>query len=138
VSHDRSEAVLSELAHLRTRMPELTGTLVASIDGLLVAHDTQRVDPEPLAAMSAAQIGLSRQFSATAGQGEYVEAVTRSTDGCLAVFAAGAHALLTVFGPADLNIGRLYHEARPVARRLAAVLAPEQKPDIPVARTPRH
>jgi hypothetical protein len=113
----------AELADLRVRLPDVTGALVATVDGMLVVHETEGLQPETLAAMSAAQLGLGRQFAMTASQGEFREAVTRSADGCLAVFAAGDGALLTVFAGAQLNVGRLYHEARPVAARVGALLS---------------
>jgi hypothetical protein len=116
-------SIREETRKLREKLPDVTGTLVATIDGLLIAHDTEGLEPETLAAMSAAQLGLGRQFAATSAHGEFLESVTRSSDGCLAVFAAGTSALLTVLASTDLNVGRLYHEARPVAARLGALLA---------------
>jgi uncharacterized protein len=114
--------ILAELTALRARLPDATGTLVATIDGMLVAHEAAVADPEVLAAMSAAQLGLGRQFGVITGQGAFLESVTRSVDGCVAVFAAGPHGLLTVLAGPDLNVGRLYHEARPAAARLGQLL----------------
>jgi predicted regulator of Ras-like GTPase activity (Roadblock/LC7/MglB family) len=113
----------AEIAGLRARLPDVTGALVATVDGMLIVHETDGLQAETLAAMSAAQLGLGRQFATTAMQGDFREAVTRSANGCLAVFAAGSDALLTVFATAQLNVGRLYHEARPVAVRVATLLA---------------
>jgi len=120
------EAVRAELTGLRARVGDITGALVASADGLLIAEDTEGVHPETLAAMSAAQLGLGRQFAHQATQGEFLESVTRSANGCIAVFAAGTTGLLTVLARAELNLGRLYHEARPVALRLGELLTPEE------------
>jgi predicted regulator of Ras-like GTPase activity (Roadblock/LC7/MglB family) len=119
-------AVRAEIADLRARVPDITGALVATVDGLPVAHDLRDVHAETLAAMSAAQLGLGRQFAHSAAHGEFLESVTRSAGGCLAVFAAGDHGLLTVLAGADLNLGRRYHEARPAAVRLGVLLIPEE------------
>ncbi|WP_051162651.1 hypothetical protein [Nocardia brevicatena] len=52
--------VLAELKGLRERVPWLTGTLVASSDGLLVAHDLPaHIEPTGMAALAAAQLSLS-------------------------------------------------------------------------------
>ena len=48
--------VLAEIRDLRP-VPDVTGVLVATVDGLLVAHDTRGIEPETVAAMSAAQLG---------------------------------------------------------------------------------
>lgn len=116
--------VLAEIRGLRARLPHVTGVLVATVDGLLVAHDTRGVEPDTVAAMSAAQLGLGRQVAREAAQGDFLEAVTRTVGGYVAVFAAGSEALLTVIAGADLNLGRLHHEARPVAERLGALVMP--------------
>jgi uncharacterized protein len=116
------EDLRAELVDLRFRLPAITGALVASTDGMLIVHEANGLQAETLAAMAAAQLGLGRQFAATAALGGFQEAVTRTDAGCLAVFAAGNDALLTVFATAELNLGRLYHEARPVAVRVGALL----------------
>lgn len=115
--------VLNEIRQLQGRVPHVTGVLVATVDGLLVAHDAQGVEPDTLAAMSAAQLGLGQQLTQGADLGGFLENVTRSTTGYLAVFAAGSTALLTVLATAELNLGRLHHEARPVAERVGGLLA---------------
>jgi uncharacterized protein len=123
------QGLRAELAALRGRLPDVTGTLIATIDGMLIMHETEGLQAETLAAMSAAQLGLGRQFAMTARHGDFQESVTRSAAGYLAVFAAGNGALLTVFADSQLNIGRLYHEARPVAARIGALLVGEHPPD---------
>lgn len=115
--------VLAEIRGLRARLPHVTGVLVATVDGLLVAHDTRGIEPDTVAAMSAAQLGLGRQVAQGAAHGDFLETVTRTTGGYVAVFAAGTEALLTVIAGADLNLGRLHHEARPTAARLGALFA---------------
>ena len=116
--------VLAAIRPLRERLPDIAGILVASADGLLIAHDTRDVEPETMAAMSAAQLGLGQQMTLGGTYGEFRETVTRAERGYVATFAAGTHALLTVLAGAELNVGLLHHEARPVAARVAELLAP--------------
>ena len=108
-------------------LQHVTGILVASVDGLLIATNipdaqARGIEPETVAAMSAAQLGLGRQISAGCANGEFQESVTRAADGYVATFAAGAHAVLTVLAEATLNVGRLHHEARPVAAQVGALI----------------
>lgn len=115
--------VLAEIRRLRGLVPHVTGVLVATVDGLLVAHETSGVEPDTLAAMSAAQLGLGQQFANGAARGDFLENVTRASGGYLAVFAAGGDGLLTVVATGELNLGRLHHEARPVAERVGGLLS---------------
>jgi predicted regulator of Ras-like GTPase activity (Roadblock/LC7/MglB family) len=121
-------AVLAEIQGLRVRLPHVTGVLVASTDGLLVASDLPGTEPEGLAAMCAAQLGLAQQVAAQAHCGGFQENITRAADGYVATFAAGTSALLTVVAGAQLNVARLYHEARPLAARVGELAGAGTRP----------
>ncbi|HKS98944.1 MAG TPA: roadblock/LC7 domain-containing protein [Rugosimonospora sp.] len=125
--------ILAELHALRGRLPHVTGLLVATVDGLLVAHDTRGIEPETMAAMSAAHLGLGQQIANGAVQGAFREAVTRAAEGYTAVFTAGAHALLTVLADPGLNVGRLHLEARPTAARVGELVT-ATGPRVPLHR----
>ncbi|WP_431956693.1 roadblock/LC7 domain-containing protein [Nocardia lijiangensis] len=116
-------AVLAELKMLRDRMPQLTGALVASGDGLLIAHDLPaHIEPDGMAALSASHLALSYRLSATANGGGFHEVVVRGTEGHVVVYAAG-WASLTVLAESEVNVGRLHLESRPVARAIVDHLA---------------
>ncbi|WP_433659796.1 roadblock/LC7 domain-containing protein [Nocardia sp. CA-128927] len=116
-------AVLAELKALRDRVPRLTGTLVASSDGLLVAHDLPpHIEPAGMAALAAAQLSLSYRLSTTAHGGGFHEVVVHGTEGHVVVYAAGWTSLTVLAGP-DVNVGRLHLESRPVARTIADHMA---------------
>ncbi|MEV0250850.1 roadblock/LC7 domain-containing protein [Nocardia sp. NPDC050712] len=121
--------VLAELKGLRERMPQLTGTLVASNDGLLVAHDLPpEIEPNGVAALAASQLGVSHRLVATAHGGGFHEVVVNGTDGYVVIYAAGWTSLTVLAEPA-VNVGRLHLESRPVARAIAGHLTPaEGKP----------
>ena len=117
-------AVLAELRGLRDRVPRLTGTLVASSDGLLIAHDLPpHIEPGGMAAMAAAQLSLSHRLATTAHGSGFHEVVVHGTDGHVVIYAAGWTSL-TVLTGSDVNVGRLHLESRPVARAIADHLAP--------------
>ncbi|MFB8278233.1 roadblock/LC7 domain-containing protein [Nocardia colli] len=116
-------AVLAELKALRERVPRLTGTLVASGDGLLVAHDLPaHIEPAGMAALAAAQLSLSYRLVSTANGGGFHEVVVHGTEGHVVVYAAGWTSLTVLAGP-EVNVGRLHLESRPVARTIADQMA---------------
>ncbi|MEV5956268.1 roadblock/LC7 domain-containing protein [Streptomyces sp. NPDC051987] len=147
-SSDR-EAVLDELRRLRTRMPQLTGALAAGVDGLVVAHDCPGVDPEGLAALTAAQLGVAVRVSDATGKGDLKELLVRGEDGYVATYAAGHSAVLTLLAEDRVNVGRLHLEGRRAAARIgelvdaaeaaAKVLRPARSaaPRTRTTRTPR-
>ncbi|MEU9130030.1 roadblock/LC7 domain-containing protein [Kitasatospora sp. NPDC048540] len=113
--------VLTELRGLRARVPHLTGSLVATIDGLVVAHDTTDLEPSGVAALTAAALGIGARLAEATGQGGFRELLTRGDSGYTATYAAGAFVVLTLLAGPDANIGRLHLEARRAGGRIAAI-----------------
>ncbi|MCM6772072.1 roadblock/LC7 domain-containing protein [Nocardia sp. CDC159] len=112
-------AVLAELKALRERVPQLTGALVASSDGLLIAHDLpDHIEPNGMAALAASQLALSYRLASTAHGGSFDEVVVHGSSGHVVVYAAGWSSLTVLAGP-EANVGRLHLESRPVARAIA-------------------
>jgi uncharacterized protein len=120
-SSDR-EAVLDELRRLRTRMPQLTGALAAGVDGLVIAHDCPGVDPEGLAALTAAELGVAVRVSDATGKGELRELLVRGEYGYVATYAAGRSAVLTLLAEDRVNVGRLHLEGRRAAARIGEMV----------------
>ncbi|GAA4361560.1 hypothetical protein GCM10023088_02180 [Actinomadura verrucosospora] len=123
------QAVAAELRSLRTRVPRLDGSLVASVDGLLIAHDLPgAVEPAGMAAVTATGLSLAHRIAQTAHGGAFHEVVIRGVDGYVVIYAAGPTASLTVLADPDVNVGRLHLESRPAARAIAAHLTGARRP----------
>ncbi|BEK90052.1 hypothetical protein GCM10010198_44710 [Nocardia seriolae] len=121
--------VLMELKALRDRVPQLSGTLVASTDGLLIAHDLPaHIEPGGMAALTAAQLSLSNRLAATAHGGGFHEVVVHGEAGDVVIYAVGWTASLTVLAGPGANIGRLHLESRPAARAIADHLSARADP----------
>ncbi len=63
------EALLAEMEALRDRVAGITDTALATRDGLIIKADTVDVDPDNIAAMAAAMIGLARRMAPKPGGG---------------------------------------------------------------------
>ncbi|WP_245717387.1 roadblock/LC7 domain-containing protein [Nocardia jejuensis] len=117
---DPNVLVLAELKALRARVPQLTGALVASTDGLLIANDLpSHIEPTGMAAITASHLSLSHRLAITAHEGGFHEVVVRGSGGHVVIYAAGWTASLTVLAGPEANVGRLHLESRPVARAIA-------------------
>jgi hypothetical protein len=133
-------AVLVELGNLRTRVPELRGSVLATADGMVVAHDSHGIEPDSLAALAAAHLALARRFAHAVNQGELRESVVECDGGYITSYTAGPNALLTLVASGDANLAMVHLEARRCVRRLVALLAlgPAQpvRADIPTQAGP--
>ena len=116
------DALLALLRALRDRVVGITDTALASRDGLIITSDTADIDPDNLAALAAASLGLAQRMSAEAGKGTLREATTRSSGGIVAVYAVGTSALLVVVGDEGLDVVRLHRESRPTVEAIEVLL----------------
>lgn len=129
--------VLGELRRLRARLPQLTGALAASTDGLVLAEEltgvgnsgtgtsgtgASAVEPEGIAALTAAALGVSLRLTDSTGQGGFRELLIRGERGYVATYAAGGSAVLTVLAEPRINVGRLHLEARRSGARIGALV----------------
>ncbi|MPY62487.1 roadblock/LC7 domain-containing protein [Streptomyces spongiae] len=114
--------VLDELHRLRARVPQLTGALAASVDGLVLAQDTPGVEPEGVAALTAAVLGVAVRMTDATGQGDFRELLVRGTQGYVATYAAGSSAVLTLLAQDRVNVGRLHLEGRRAGTRIGELV----------------
>ncbi len=133
-------AVLQELDRLRGKVPELSGSVLATTDGLVLAHDAHGIEPDSLAALAAAHLALARRFAHAVNHGELRESVVECDRGYITSYTAGPNALLTLVTSGDANLAMVHLEARRCVRRLVKILAvaakPHIRPEIPTQSGP--
>ncbi|WCN04734.1 roadblock/LC7 domain-containing protein [Streptomyces sp. M92] len=115
--------VLDELHRLRGRVPQLTGSLAATVDGLVLAHDAPGTEPEGLAALTAAALGVAHRMAEATARGGFRELLLRGADGYVATYAAGPAAVLTLLADGRVNVGRLHLEGRRSGARIGELVA---------------
>lgn len=121
------DALLAEMRALRDRVVGVADTALASRDGLIIRADTGDINPEYLAAMAAAALGLGNRMAAEVGKGTLHEVVARSSGGYVAAYAVGLTALLVLVGDAGLDSARLHRESQATIRRLELLLAGQEQ-----------
>ncbi|MCI4146347.1 roadblock/LC7 domain-containing protein [Streptomyces sp. MMS20-AI2-20] len=125
--------VLDELRRLRTRVPGLAGSLAATVDGLVLAHDVPRTEPEGLAALTAAALGVAHRMTDAAGRGSFRELLVRGAHGYIATYAVSTTAVLTLLADDRVNVGSTWR---------AGAAAPDRgtgrRPHRPRRRTSRR
>lgn len=130
--------ILDELRRLRSRVPHLTGALAASVDGLVLAQDTPGVEPDGMAALTAAALGVAVRLADATGQGDFRELMVRGAYGYVATYAAGRTAVLTLLAQDRVSVGRLHLEGRRASARIGELVdarTPAEAPAKP-ARAP--
>ncbi|QIT49077.1 dynein regulation protein LC7 [Streptomyces antibioticus] len=108
---------------LREQVSGITDTAVAAADGLLIAADTaDSIDPEGLAALAAAGLGLARRTAEATSRGALHRTVAYGSHGCAAFYAVGDTALMVVLGDEGMDVERLHTATQPALRRIDLIL----------------
>ncbi|MEU6378278.1 roadblock/LC7 domain-containing protein [Streptomyces sp. NPDC046909] len=117
------EALALEMRGLREQVTGITDTAVAAADGLLIAADTaDSIDPEGLAALAAAGLGLARRTAQATDRGTLRQTVTYGSHGCAAFYAVGDTALMVVLGDEGIDVDRLHRATQPALDRIGSIL----------------
>ena len=113
----KGEALKGHIEALRNAIPELKGVLLASNEGLPIAHSLSNgADPNRVAAMAAAASSLGRRISESMSSGTLGEVPIQAEEGALFVYSAGSKAVLAVISPQGGNAGLIHIEARTTAK----------------------
>ncbi|MFF0010266.1 roadblock/LC7 domain-containing protein [Streptomyces sp. NPDC005374] len=127
------KALALEMRGLREQVTGITDTAVAAADGLLIAADTaDSIDPEGLAALAAAGLGLARRTAEATARGTLRRTVTYGSHGCAAFYAVGDTALMVVLGDEGMDVDQLHRATQPTLNRIGSILtdkATEKAPE---------
>ena len=113
------EQLKTQIEALRNAIPELKGVLLASNEGLPIAHSLSNgADPNRVAAMAAAASNLGRRISESMSSGALGEVSIQAEEGALFIYSAGSKAVLAVISPQGGNAGLIHIEARGAAKEI--------------------
>jgi predicted regulator of Ras-like GTPase activity (Roadblock/LC7/MglB family) len=126
-AHPDTDAATKALHEIRDKVDRanITGLLLASRDGLLLASDTQEIEDDSVAAMAAASVGLAAKFVGQAGLGEARGAMFQGSLGHVCVFPVQGPVLLVVFARPDTTMGLFNVVARQALTLLQDALTTE-------------
>ncbi len=116
----KQEALTAQIEDLCNAVPEVHGVLLASADGLPIAHSLSNgSDPTRIAAMAVAAANLGTRVSDAIETGEVTEVNIRASEGDLFVYNVAGKIVLAIMAPKQANAGLIHLEARNAASAIA-------------------
>lgn len=111
------------LLSLHDSLPDFRGSLIASTDGLPIAH-TLATDEEvnSVAAMAAAALGLGKRIAQTLHADSLNEMQITGTSSQIFIYAAGNKGILALMAKKGSNVGLIHMEARNAVNEISKVL----------------
>ncbi|MFD8813874.1 roadblock/LC7 domain-containing protein [Streptomyces sp. NPDC059627] len=91
-----NDPVQDILVSLRDRVMGVSETVLATVDGLVVAADADKTHPESMAALASAALSLGHRLSDQADTGTLRQLTAQCSAGHVIVTAVGTRALLAV------------------------------------------
>lgn len=114
---------LGLVRQLRENVPDISGVMIASVDGLAIATDFPEGEAARIAAMGASSIGLGSRISSTTQLGSLSQLMIEGNNELLVIYLAGGGAILALRAPTRANLGLIRLEGPKAARKVAELVA---------------
>lgn len=118
----KEEKFSSILDELRGASSDILGTVLASLDGLVIAHNLSTDNPNEankLAAMSSALLGMSRKVAGAVSHSQLEEVSVKGSDQSILVFDVAGQSSLLLIIRKEAALGFILMEARDIVKKLA-------------------
>jgi predicted regulator of Ras-like GTPase activity (Roadblock/LC7/MglB family) len=116
----RTERMMSRLRDLQAGTPDIEGSAVVSVDGLMMASALPAdVEEDRVAAMSAAMESLGERIASELRRGNLEEVYVRGNEGYVFLKAVGEEAVLTVLARRGAKLGLIFLDVTRAAEDLA-------------------
>lgn len=118
----RQSEYMSLVRELRENVPDISGAMVASVDGLAICTDFPEAEAARIAAMGASSIGLGTRISETTDLGNLTQMMIEGKNELLIIYMAGTGAILALRAPIRANLGLIRLEGPKAARKVAELV----------------
>ena len=112
----------SLIRELRENVPDISGVLIATVDGLSIGTDFSQDEAARVAAMAASSVGLGGRITKTSDIGKMKDMMIEGREGMLILYMAGNGGILAIRAPERSNLGLIRLEGPKAARRAAEIM----------------
>ena len=117
------DRILERLDAMRSMSPELEAAALISVEGLTIAaSNSEELDSEQLAAMSAAMLALGDRIATELARGELEQVYIKGEKGYVLLMGVDERAVLTALAGAEAKLGLLFLEMRRAVAAIRALL----------------
>ncbi len=109
----------NSIDHLMASSTDIKAVAVISSDGLMLHSNIHDINPDKVAALSAAVLGLAKKSASEMNFGALNEVQIKGEDATYIILAAGAKKVLTLIVDTRCNIGMINLLAREAAKQLS-------------------
>jgi predicted regulator of Ras-like GTPase activity (Roadblock/LC7/MglB family) len=118
----KQEQFTAVIRELRENVPDITGVMIATVDGLSIGTDFPEDEAARVAAMGASSIGLGNRMSKVAEIGNMKDMMIEGDDGLLIIYMAEPGGILALRAPVGANLGLIRLDGPKAARKVAEIM----------------
>ncbi len=123
MTKSRVELMTERLRSMQVASPDIEGSAVVSVDGLIMASALPVGSEEDrVSAMSAAMLSLGERIAGELGRSTLEQVYIRGVGGYVLLTAIGEEAVLTVLAREGAKLGLIFLEMRRAAKDLAKLV----------------
>ncbi len=119
----RTEQLVDRLRALQMSTPDVEGSALVSVDGLIIASALPPgMEEDRVSAMSAAMLSLGDRISSELGRGSLSQVYVRGTAGYVILMSVGEEAVLTALAHEEAKLGLVFLDMRRAVEDLTNLL----------------
>ncbi len=123
MTKSRVDLMTDRLRSMQIASPDIEGSAVVSVDGLIMASALPVGSEEDrVSAMSAAMLSLGERIASELGRGSLEQVYIRGAGGFVLLTAVGEEAVLTVLAREGAKLGLIFLEMRRAAEDLTKLV----------------
>jgi hypothetical protein len=123
MTKSRTELIVKRLRDMQAASPDIEGSAVVSVDGLIIASALPGgSEEERVSAMSAAMLSLGERIANELGRGALDQVYVRGKNGFVILTSIGQEAVLTALAREDAKLGLVFLEMRRAAEDLVSIV----------------
>ncbi|MES9833155.1 MAG: roadblock/LC7 domain-containing protein [Candidatus Thiodiazotropha sp. DIVDIV] len=119
----KQEDFAGVIQQLRVNLPDITGVMIASVDGLTIGTDFSEEEAARIAAMGASAVGLGSRITKTAELGDMHDILIEGSSETLIIYMAGTAAILALRAPRSANLGLIRLEGPKAVEKIVALVS---------------
>ncbi|MES9994228.1 MAG: roadblock/LC7 domain-containing protein [Candidatus Thiodiazotropha sp.] len=119
----KQEDFAGVIQQLRENLPDVTGVMIASADGLSIGTDFTEDEAARIAAMGASAVGLGSRITKSADLGDMHDLVIEGSSETLIIYMIGSAAILALRAPRRANLGLIRLEGPKAVDKIEALVS---------------
>ena len=123
MTKSRSQLIVERLRVLQTSSPDIEGSALVSVDGLIIASALpQDVEEDRVSAMSAAMLSLGERIASELERGALDQVYIKGEKGFVILMSVNEETVLTALANEQAKVGLVFMEMHRAAEDLTKII----------------